>query len=50
MPIIDPAKVDMKALDDFVKNGGLIKAAKAEKEILKKAFSKEELKEKNAKK
>ena len=46
MPIIDPAKVDMKALNEFVKKGGLLDAAKYEKEIMQKAFTKEELEEK----
>lgn len=50
MPIVDPAKVDMKALDDFIKKGGLLDAAKHEKEIMQKAFTKEELEEKSAKK
>lgn len=50
MPIIDPTKVDMKALDEFIKKGGLKEAAKHEKEIMKKAFAKEELEEKKAKK
>ena len=46
MPIIDPTKVDKKALDEFIKKGGLLDAAKREKEVMEKAFSKEELKEK----
>ena len=50
MPIIDPAKVDMKALNEFVKNGGLLEAAKREKEIMQKVFTKEELEEKKTKK
>jgi hypothetical protein len=50
MPIVDPAKVDMKKLNEFVKNGGLMQSAKAEKEIMQKAFTKEELKEKRNKK
>ena len=50
MPIVDPAKFDKKALDEFIKKGGLIEASKNEKKIMEKAFTKEELREKPAKK
>ena len=45
---IKDIKFDEKEFDKFVKDGGLIKAAKVESEILQKAWEKEE-KEKNAK-
>lgn len=49
MPIIDPAKYDKKALDEFIKKGGLIDAAKNEKKIMEKAFTKKDLEEKKDK-
>lgn len=47
---IKDLKYNKEEQEKFIKNGGLKQAAKHEKEILKKAFTKEETKEKDAKK
>ena len=47
---IKDLKYNKEEQEKFIKNGGLAQAAKDEKKILKKAFTKEELEEKKAKK
>lgn len=47
---IKDLKYDKAEQEKFIKSGGLKQAAKNEKEILEKAFTKEEMKEKDAKK